>query len=964
MLLTDTNIEPIFTEEQNQSKPILMIMKKLYLLLLLFSGLTGFAVAPPIINDPTPLVVCDSLNDGFEVFDLTVKIPEVLGSLNPNLYALTFHETMTDAEINAFTISNPTAYQNINPLSQFIYIRVQEIATGDYSLTSLELVLNATPITNQPPNLTIEQIPFVGTAVFDITVNESLFLNGQTGVSVTYHTSLADAASNVNPIPTPTFYTGVNGETIWVVARNISGCFTIRSFRLFITNPDIVYIPDPIFKNYLVNHNPTIDSNGNNEIEYSEAALYGSIFLLSERNISDLTGVEAFINLRELHCNNNFLTSLNVSGLSNLTTLYCAYNQLSTLNVTGTTSLFTLECNNNQLTTLDVSNLSNLYLFFCDNNLLTTLNISGTTNLHDFACGFNQLTSIDVSSSSNLLSFGFENNPISAVDVSNLQNLTNLYCVNTLITTLDVSNCTSLNVLVFYDNANLTSVYMKNGRNEGINLTNCPNLSFICADETQINDVLQLLAQFLITDVVVNSYCSFSPGGNYNTIVGSIKYDGDGNGCDVNDGGLPNVRVNISDGTQQGATFSNVNGGYIFNTLTGTYNLEIGTENPSWFTISPATATVNFPDTNNNQSVQNFCITPNGVHPDLEIIIAPLLSARPGFLASYSLVIKNKGNQTITQANDGISFTYDPNRMSLVETSEPVSLLTAPPGTLNWDVLNLMPFQSKSITVVMNVNPPTHPTFPVNIGDVFNFTATANPIAGDESPSDNAFQLNQTVVGAYDPNNIICIEGNMVSPSEIGNYLHYVINFENTGNAAAENIVVREIIDVNQFDVTTLQLLDSSAGVTARLTGNVAEFIFSGINLEAGGHGNILLKMKTNNTLVEGDSVSKKVNIYFDYNFPVETLPENTLFQALSNPDIAIDDSISVYPNPSKGMVNINCASTIKSVQMYDIQGRLLQTSLVNKNQTDFDLSNQSNGVYFLKVISENGIGVKKIVKE
>ena len=310
---------------------------------------------------------------------------------------------------------------------------------------------------------------------------------------------------------------------------------------------------------------------------------------------------------------------------------------------------------------------------------------------------------------------------------------------------------------------------------------------------------------------------------------------------------------------------------------------------------------------------------------------------------------------------NGLSFSFDNNLMSYVSSSDVTSSVGV--GTLTWNFTALSPFESRAILVTMHVNSPTDIN-PVTIGDILTLTATVNPIAADENPSDNTFQFNQTVVGSFDPNDITCIEGNVVAPAEIGNYLHYVINFENTGTADAENIVIKDIIDTTQFDVNSLQILDSSNSVTAKITGNVAEFIFQNINLHSGGHGNILIKIKSKNTLVQGDTVSKKANIYFDYNAPVDTNLENTIFQTLSNPNFAADASISVYPNPTKGTVNINCNNNIKSVQLYDIQGRLLQTNLINENQTTIDISNQSGGVYFLKIVSDKGIGVQKIVKE
>jgi hypothetical protein len=49
---------------------------------------------------------------------------------------------------------------------------------------------------------------------------------------------------------------------------------------------------------------------------------------------------------------------------------------------------------------------------------------------------------------------------------------------------------------------------------------------------------------------------------------------------------------------------------------------------------------------------------------------------------------------------------------------------------------------------------------------------------------------------------------------------------------------------------------------------------------------------------------------------------------------------------------------------LFDVQGRLLQTALEHNKTTTLDISNQANGVYYLKVITEIGSSVEKIVKE
>ncbi|RYZ81805.1 MAG: hypothetical protein EOP04_23300, partial [Proteobacteria bacterium] len=122
-------------------------------------------------------------------------------------------------------------------------------------------------------------------------------------------------------------------------------------------------------------------------------------------------------------------------------------------------------------------------------------------------------------------------------------------------------------------------------------------------------------------------------------------------------------------------------------------------------------------------------------------------------------------------------------------------------GNYSWAYSNLMPFENREILMTLNVNAPTdNPA--VNIDDMLSFTA-AGLVSGDETPGNNTYVLDQAVVGSFDPNNIICIEGETAPAAAIGNYLHYVVNFENTGNAAAEFVVVRHDIDVAKFDIAS-----------------------------------------------------------------------------------------------------------------------------------------------------------------
>lgn len=79
------------------------------------------------------------------------------------------------------------------------------------------------------------------------------------------------------------------------------------------------------------------------------------------------------------------------------------------------------------------------------------------------------------------------------------------------------------------------------------------------------------------------------------------------------------------------------------------------------------------------------------------------------------------------------------------------------------------------------------------------------------------------------------------------------------------------------------------------------------------------------------------------------------------------DNSISVYPNPAKDILNISNSnqSFINAIEVTDINGRLVKSQkFSNVNDIQVNISDLSKGVYMLKAVSDKGAVIKKIVKE
>jgi Leucine-rich repeat (LRR) protein len=112
----------------------------------------------------------------------------------------------------------------------------------------------------------------------------------------------------------------------------------------------------------------------------------------------------------------------------------------------------------------------------------------------------------------------------------------------------------------------------------------------------------------------------------------------------------------------------------------------------------------------------------------------------------------------------------------------------------------------------------------------------------------------------------------------------------------------------------------------------------------------------------------------FEITYLQNRLAESNLTQSviidsacnLNNENFDNKKLVSFYPNPVNSIVNINSNynSTIKSVTLYDALGRLLLSQEVNKSNFVLDTSNQDSGVYLLKIVTDNGSRIEKIVKE
>ncbi|HLO56785.1 MAG TPA: T9SS type A sorting domain-containing protein [Saprospiraceae bacterium] len=686
-----------------------------------------------------------------------------------------------------------------------------------------------------------------------------------------------------------------------------------------VASGQIIDFPDVRFKNALVTSKCVdLDGNGtgdadadlNNDGEISEDEALTVIGLtISNRFISSLDGIKFFKNLKNLSCYKNKISSLDVSGLLNLEILTCYQNNMKNIDVTGCKNIRELRTWENDLKRIDVSSLTNLKDLYTDFNPLDSLNLNGLKFVSLVSCQETNIRFLDLTDQKDLR----------GVDVQN--------------------------------NIKLEAIFLKSGSDKELPyamFNGCINLKYICADEISKNKILFILSLDMIQGTEVNTYCSFTPGNDYNIFNGRLFADFNNNGCDIDGNKISKLKYILNTENFIRTYIPKTSGDSYIPLLIGTHTITPILEHPDYFEVTPSSITITFPSSSDTIT-QDICIIPKGIFRQTNITVIPLSPpARPGFDASYKIVWENVGNQI---ESGMLNFTYNEtllNYISATQTADHVA-----DGIIKWNFSNLLPFENREITLKLKVNRPTD-TPAVNAGDKLYLTA---------SILDNIFTLENTVVGSYDPNDKTCLQGDRVKPDMVGEYVDYLIRFENTGNYAAENVVVKDIIDTKTFDVSTLKITDASHEVYTRIEGNKVEFIFENIQLpfdDANNDGYIAFKIKTLPTLVLGDSLKNLADIYFDYNFPIRTNEaQTTVAFPVFTKDITTE--VKFHPNPVTDILYLDTAENWTKAEIYDISGRILRS--ISLNTSFMDVSGLESGTYFIRLKDGEKVGLVKFLK-
>jgi hypothetical protein len=404
-------------------------------------------------------------------------------------------------------------------------------------------------------------------------------------------------------------------------------------------------------------------------------------------------------------------------------------------------------------------------------------------------------------------------------------------------------------------------------------------------------------------------------------------------------------------------TASHQDGSYSISTICDTNAINVATPFQYLQSINPSQHT-----TIGNATGKDFALhfLPNVT--DLEINIAPLSVARPGFSYSQLLIASNKGTTTL-----GGDITLQlPAGLTYTGAQPSPAVITA--DSLVWHINPLQPLHQQDITVQYLVDAGTA------IGSQLLFAGSFTPFNNDTTPANNFDTLTQVVVGSYDPN-IKLVTPSTLTPERAQDnpYLTYTIHFQNTGNYQTDFVRVSDNIST-LLDLNTIQVLASSHPYSMEIEGRQLTFKFDNCVLlpqsvnDSASQGFITFKIRPVTALQPGQAVNNRAFIYFDYNAPIVTEYATTnalLPNGINEVAQKTINNIWLWPNPTNATITITTNIPDATIFVTDLTGRTIALPITRISDSEYTLTTEQlpAGMYIVHAVGDKQRGVGRFVR-
>jgi gliding motility-associated-like protein len=196
------------------------------------------------INNAEDLYLCDEDPDTPTEFDLTVNDANIFGGQDPDIYELSYHNSLDDAQSGDNPILNPETY--LASPRETIYIRLVLIEGGCIATGSFDLIDSV--FLGGVEDLGVCSTD--GQGIFDLTQQIQDLLGPDQSLSthsITFHTDETEADLGINPIQVPgSFQISTPSQTVYVrIEDNVDNtCFKVGEFELILfSQPEVQTAP-------------------------------------------------------------------------------------------------------------------------------------------------------------------------------------------------------------------------------------------------------------------------------------------------------------------------------------------------------------------------------------------------------------------------------------------------------------------------------------------------------------------------------------------------------------------------------------------------------------------------------------------------------------------------------------------------------------------------------------------------
>lgn len=684
--------------------------------------------------------------------------------------------------------------------------------------------------------------------------------------------------------------------------------------------------------------------------------LPSSLFFLNVQH-NNLTSLPALpSSLGALIIYNNQVSTLPALPAS-LTNLQIQVNNITTLPTLPATLNF-LDVSNNPLSGLPASLPANLQTFRCGYCGLSSLPPLPSP-IVDFTCSGNNLTSLPALPP-NLIFFYCNNNQLGSLPVLP-ESITYMYCQNNVIAAID-----SLPDSLTYFNCsnNQLSCFPPLPTETGHFFTLFPNPATCLPNYgAWMNSTLLSYPLCVIGDSLNNASNCMNGTGLYGYVFKDQNSD-----CNFNLGDLvlPNLPMKLyNGGTLLQQSVTTATGNYYFNPGNGSFDIRLDSSAVPYLQRACAGGF--------SQAATLSAGAPviSGLDYDLECNGLYDLGVQSAF--HNGLVFPGQHHQLRVHAGDlsqwhNLHCASGVSGQIVITVNGPVSFVAPLSGAAtpaiagNVYTYTVSDYGSFDIYTQIGLEVAVDTT--ATSADSVCVTIDVQAAGQDTDTTNDSYSFCYPIFNSYDPNMKEVDRGDL----EVGTQpaLTYTVHFQNTGNAPALHIVVRDTLDAS-LDLSSFEWLGQSHPGSITLNGSVLTVDFPNINLPDssvdfyGSMGHFQYRVKPVSGLSAGTIIQNTAHIFFDFNAPIVTnTTENEYMIGVGTPDVGLTSVYLLYPNPASHQMTIQCSNPSRdnrTMYVYDLQGKcVMHLSMGAKEQMLVNTQRLENGMYLFTLNNESGV--------